>query len=214
MTTGFETLIADANGFLAQLKANNSRDWFQDHKEDYEARVKRPALAFADVIAADLAALTGSPITPKLFRVHRDVRFSRDKTPYTTHMHLLWSDDRSAGWFFGVSPDYVTSGCGVMNFDKTQLTRFRAFIDRDAGADFATMTEALLTEGFRLNDPPLKRVPAPYAKDHARGDLLRRKGMALWFDLAKPAHADPRAALLEVFTRTRSFQDMLSRAIS
>src|SRR5262245_55749499 len=67
--------------FLADLKANNTRDWFAAHRPVYEHAFLAPAEAFTQAIAAPLEALAGRPVSAKIFRIHRDVRFSKDKSP-------------------------------------------------------------------------------------------------------------------------------------
>jgi len=186
MRDSFAQEIARARSFLKELAAHNTRDWFQDNKKAYEAVVKNPGNAIGAEIAGRLSPLTGGEMGYKLFRINRDVRFSKDKTPYNTHMHLLWSDGPGPGFFFGVSPDYVTAGCGVMGLHKARLTAYRALVDRN-GAALAKEIEALLAQGYRLDDPELKRVPAPYDKAHPHGALLRRKSLALWSDMGADA---------------------------
>lgn len=180
MSDGFETLVPDARSFLRDLSANNNRDWFLDHKSRYEDQLKAPALALLDVIGAELEKRTGAPVETKLFRPHRDVRFSKDKTPYHTHLHMLWSGG-GMGWFLGIAPDYVSAGAGVFGFDKSQLTTWREMVDNDGDVIAATLS-GLQDKGARLGAPELKRVPAPFDKEHPHGALLRRKGLHLWFD--------------------------------
>jgi uncharacterized protein (TIGR02453 family) len=85
-------------------------------------------------MAEDIARATGKPHVPKVFRIHRDVRFSKDKTPYNTHLHMMWSRGaeatRAPAWFFGAAPDYLTFGMGVMGLEKDTLTRFREMVDK------------------------------------------------------------------------------------
>lgn len=177
----FSAAILVARDFLKKLKANNTRDWFLDHKKEYENAVKKPGTRIGEEIADRLSELTGHKARHKLFRVNRDVRFSKDKTPYNTHMHLLWDDGSGPGFFLGVSPEYITAGCGVMGLQKERLDRYRAKVDKH-GDTIAADIKALITKGYRLDDPDLKRVPSPYDKNHIHGDLLKRKSLALWFD--------------------------------
>lgn len=142
-----------------------------------------PAMALLDTIGADLERAIGAPPTPKLFRPQRDVRFSNDKTPYHLHLHMLWSTP-PVGWFLGIGRDYVSVGAGVMGFDKDALTDWRAAVDSPKGAELAGIIADLQASGARLDEPDLKRVPAPYDKDHPQGDLLRRKSVTVWFDLS------------------------------
>jgi hypothetical protein len=77
--------------FFERLKADNTKAFYESHKVFYRDEIKKPAELMGDLFAEDLARLTGKPHVSKVFRIHRDVRFSKDKTPYNTHLHLLWS---------------------------------------------------------------------------------------------------------------------------
>ncbi|WP_238364304.1 TIGR02453 family protein [Mesobacterium pallidum] len=181
MTDPFQDLVPKARAFLRELAANNERDWFTARKARYDAELKAPATALLDVMAGKLTAITDTPTETKLFRPNRDVRFSKDKTPYHTHLHLLWQSG-GAQWFFGVSPDYITCGGGRMGFDKDALTTWRETVDGPEGAALAAEVDRLVAVGMRLSEPELKRVPAPYPADHPRSLLLRRKSLTLWRD--------------------------------
>lgn len=201
-------LIEDAQSFLAELAQNNTRDWFAEHKIRYDTRLKRPAELLVAQVARWLEDREGQ-IRGKLFRPQRDVRFSEDKTPYHVHLHMMWSRADGRVWMFGISPSYVTAGTGVMSFDAQRLEAYRTAVAEAPGADLAQVLEAL---GGRMDPPELKRVPGPWAGDHPRGDLLRRKGLLLWDDtLAKAKTADLRAALQDSFARMQPVQDWLAR---
>lgn len=178
-------LIHDARGFLGELSDNNDKAWWDDNKERYEKGLKAPAKQLLDELCGPLGRLTGQHVTPKLFRPHRDVRFSNDKSPYHTHLHLLWSPAYTGplrpAYFFGVSPDYVTFGAGQPDFDKIGLAAWRRAIDA-GGAHFEDIMNGLSTGDYRISEPGYKRVPAPYDKDHPRALLLRRKGLSAWRD--------------------------------
>lgn len=214
----FAHVVDQANAFFTDLKANNNRDWFNAHKKDYEATVKKPGQLLLDVIADDLRNLTGATPKTKMFRINRDVRFSKDKTPYNTHLHLLWaptSDEETCNWFLGISPEYVTVGFGIMGFDKVPLVKFREFVDGPGGDKIATQTAALLKAGCRIDEPALKRVPSPFAKDHPRGDLLRRKGYVIWKDIEASAKADGlRKTVVNQFKAFEQLRETLDAAVS
>jgi uncharacterized protein (TIGR02453 family) len=206
MVDTFANLIPDAQAFLVELSANNNRDWFNANKATYESTLKAPALLLIDQVAHDLGRQSGQVLRPKLFRPHRDVRFSKDKTPYHTHLHMLWKiggtgekTDRDPALFLGISPDYVRIGGGMMGFDKTTLPRWRALVDGDFGDHVQAELDTLAAQGLTPNDPPLKRVPSPFAKDHRHGALLRRKGLAVWGDLSAPQTKAPQLAMSELF---------------
>ena len=205
MPDPFAHLIPDARAFLAQLAANNTRDWFGDHKARYETELKAPALLLLDQVAHDLGRQSGQVLKPKLFRPHRDVRFSKDKTPYHTHLHLLWMIEGASGpgLFLGIAPAYVRLGGGYMTFEKDMLTRWRTAVDGKLGDDLQKDMADLAQQGLEPDDPELKRVPAPFGKDHLRAGLLRRKGLTVWRDLPPEQFATPQAAMAELFKALR-----------
>jgi len=176
----YDTLIPDARAFLTKLAANNTRDWWQDNKATYDEKLKAPALALLDVLCPPLSDLTEASVKPKLFRPHRDVRFSKDKTPYNTHLHMMWQVDAGAPqnpvFFFGVGLDYVTLGAGMMGFDKPVLANWRKMVDLDTKRIMGIVAE-VEDKRFTLREPALKRVPPPFDKEHPAGHLLRMKGV-------------------------------------
>lgn len=190
MSDGFAEMIPRAIGFFERLGADNTRAFYEAHKDFYRDEIRKPAELMADLFAEDLTRATGKPHLPKVFRIHRDTRFSADKTPYNTHLHMMWSrgtEAKAPAWFFGASPDYLTFGMGVMGLEKDDLARYRRMVDRDGDDLTDAMEGAGATAGIALSDwgpEPLKRVPKPYDADHPHADLLRRKAFAL--DVALP----------------------------
>ncbi|WP_294222986.1 TIGR02453 family protein [uncultured Shimia sp.] len=180
-TDPFATLISDSRAFLNTLADNNSKDWFAGHKTTYESQLKSPALALLDTVSASLERQTGQVPSTKLFRPHRDVRFSKDKTPYHLHLHMLWSTPPT-GFFFGIGRDYLSVGGGIMGLDKDKLTRWRTLVDGASGTKIASALDDLQASGARMDDAELKRVPAPFDKDHPQAALLKRKSCTVWFD--------------------------------
>jgi uncharacterized protein (TIGR02453 family) len=185
MSDGFPDLIDSANGFFRDLAENNTREWFEPRKAQYTDTIRKPAALLADLVAEDLGRLTGHSHAAKLFRIHRDVRFSKDKSPYNPHLHMMWSQtgpDPRPVWFFGVAPDYITVGMGSTGLSGARLADYRALVDAKGPALEKAIAAARDEVGATLSDwgpPPLKRVPKPYAPDHPHGDLLRRKGLTL-----------------------------------
>ncbi|MDA0991990.1 MAG: DUF2461 domain-containing protein [Verrucomicrobia bacterium] len=173
--------------FLKNLKANNNRDWFTKNKTSYELAVKQPAEEFSALMTDALSDLTGLAHTAKIFRIHRDVRFSKDKTPYNDHLHISFLPDLPngppLGWHFGLEPGRLTVGTGIFGFKKPALESYRKRVAGSDGDDLAKILDPLVQKGARLNEPELKRVPAPFEPDHAHADLLRRKGLNVWLDL-------------------------------
>lgn len=175
----YSRLYPDAAAFLNELAAQNSREWFQSNKSRYDAQLKRPAERLLADIGHWLTADIGVEPRRKLFRPHRDLRFSEDKTPYHTHLHMMWSLPDGRVWMLGISPDYATLGAGIMAFESAQADRWRAALDGPEGDDLAAL---LAAQGWRCDPPELQRVPAPYPADHRHAALLRRKGLVAWQD--------------------------------
>jgi len=193
MSAQFSTLIPDTQQFFAELAQDNTKDWFHTHKPRYETRLKAPALALLEAVAPRVAELAGSDVKPKLYRAHRDVRFSKDKSPYKLHLHMLWAPQGSGtqpAYFFGIAPGYVSAGAGIMGFDTQQIADWRAFVSEREGTALQAKIEDACAQGARIDPPELKRVPSPFDKDHANADLLRRKSLTLWCDLGRTDHLE------------------------
>lgn len=187
MSDPFAPLVPEARTFFADLQANNTKEWFETHKARHADRIRKPAEALGAVMAAELGRLTGRALQPKVYRINRDVRFSKDKRPYNTHLHMLWSmgaEDRP-GWFFAVSPEGVSLSCGVMGFTPIGLDRTRRTIADDPGPwlDAVGALRAMGADIADWGEPPLKRVPKPWNDSHPAADLLRRKSLILTLPL-------------------------------
>jgi uncharacterized protein (TIGR02453 family) len=205
----FEGFRPEAIQFLADLALNNDRAWFTPRKAEYEALLKRPLEALIVAVAERFAA-RGIPLTAdparSPFRIYRDVRFSKDKSPYKTNIgaSFPWADvdpasgepRHGAGGYFHLQPGDSFVGGGMWHPEKPRLDAFRAIVDRqperiDAvlhDRDFASMYDGLIGDS-------LQRIPAGYPADHPRADLLRLKDVGVWRklgddELGSPALAD------------------------
>ena len=212
-TDPFAALIPEARAFLSDLAAHNNRDWFADHKAQYDSALKTPATLLLDQIAYDVGRQMDRTLSVKLFRPHRDVRFSKDKTPYHTHLHMMWTlggaGPTHPAFFLGVSPDYVRIGGGLMVFDKTTLPDWRNAIAGEFGVQLQTLLSDLAKDGLIPETPELKRIPPPFAKDHPQGGLLRRKGLAVWADMPTADWPKPLAALNRRFGQIKPLINLL-----
>lgn len=182
----------DAQPFLADLAAHNDRDWFAAHRATYETAIKAPAEAFVAAMVPIFSELAGRPVSGKVFRIHRDVRFSKDKRPYNAHLHIGFAPvggtspkAGGSGFYFGLEPDRLALGAGAFELPPAGVDAWRAAV-AEGGEEIAAIVADLAAQGFRLEGPELKRVPAPYPADHPRADLLRRKGITAWRDITDP----------------------------
>src|SRR5918994_4207840 len=193
--------------FLAELREHNDRDWFAGNKDRYEAHVLEPALAFVEDFgyrlpeisphfAADARRSGGS-----LFRIHRDTRFSKDKSPYKTNTgmyfrHKRAKDVHAPGYYLHLAPGEVFAGGGIWHPDTPAVTRVRDAIVRDPeGWSRATQ----LRDGLELGGDTLKRVPSGYDKAHPHAHDLKRKYYFAWVKLSEEVATAP--GFLDRYTR-------------
>jgi uncharacterized protein (TIGR02453 family) len=176
--------------FLNDLKGNNKREWFHDNKKRYEAIYKKPAAAFGQIVEAELENRTGLKHRSKTYRINRDIRFSKDKTPYNCHLHISFTpegrSEASPSWFFGLGVDRLSLGVGTFGFDKERLETYRSRVAGQDGERFNDIADKLKQTGVRFNDPDLKRVPKLFDQEHPRANWLKYKGLSCWIDDDQP----------------------------
>ena len=146
-TTTFEGFLPEAVEFLADLAQNNDRAWFQPRKADYERLLKEPLEALCVALDERFAA-AGIPLAAdparSPFRIYRDVRFAKDKSPYKTNIGasfpyvergpdgaVLPSDIHGAGGYFHLSPGEIFVGGGMWQPEKDRLAAWRAVVTGD-----------------------------------------------------------------------------------
>ena len=166
--TGFP---AEAIHFYEGLIANNNRTYWLANKLVYERTVRAPMLA--------LLAELGERGPYHVFRPNKDVRFSKDKTPYKDHIAAYGESEGGAGFYVQFSATGLVAGSGYYHMAGDQLDRFREALDDDArGSEIAAISDRLRTEGLELSAiGSLKTAPRGYPRDHPRIDLLRLKGL-------------------------------------
>jgi len=186
----FKGFSRQALDFLSELERNNNRTWFEDHRSAYDLSLLPQALAFVAALGAALRE-SGAKVAPEprlggsLFRIHRDVRFSRDKRPYKTHVGIRIRGPQRASSGPCVAPVYYVEfdarrlvlGVGIKEFDPQSLRAYRrAVAAQSTLAELAAIVRRAENEGHQVIGELTSRVPtAPSGKDG--GDLLRRKGL-------------------------------------
>ncbi len=172
--------------FLQGLRTNNNHEWFNSNRASYDKYVRDATQQFCDSVAYKLRLETGQDHSFKIFRIHRDLRFSKDKTPYNTHIHMAFTtecqDENVPAWMIGLEPDKLTFGAGVMKPSTKWLAAWRAHIASAAGRELSDALSELIKRGCRMPKPELKRIPPGFKKDHPHGELLRRKSLTVWLD--------------------------------
>ena len=161
----------EATRFYEGLIADNSRTYWQANKGVYESAVKGPMLALLDELAEF------GPY--HVFRPNKDVRFSKDKTPYKDHIAAYGESEGGSGYYVHFSATELLAGSGYYHMAPDQLDRYRAALDSDAvGAEIVAITDRLRADGLELAAmESLKSAPRGFPKDHPRIELLRLKGL-------------------------------------
>jgi uncharacterized protein (TIGR02453 family) len=159
--------------FFHGLKKDNSKAFFEAHRQVYEGQVRQPMEALLAEIERDL----GPDLEVKIFRLNRDLRFSPDKRPYKEHLGAYLSGARASGLYLQVSDDGLYLAIGSHEMAPDQLTRYRDAVAGKDGEKLGRIVAALVKDGYEVTDPSFKRVPTGYPADHPRGELLRCKGL-------------------------------------
>jgi uncharacterized protein (TIGR02453 family) len=196
----FSGIPIAALDFYEDLEADNSKTFWNANKSVYEESVKAPIL--------ELAALLGPEFgEAKFFRPYRDIRFSKDKTPYKTHQGVVFRDSSrylhisAAGLFVGGGYWHTTSG---------QVARLRRAVDDDlSGRALESALAAVTKSGLDVHGEQLTRVPSGFDKDHPRADLLRYKALTAGKEFGSPAWLSTKKAHTEIVKAWRSMSPLI-----
>jgi uncharacterized protein (TIGR02453 family) len=201
---GFSGFSDETLAFYDGLAADNSKAYWQDRREMFERAVRAPMAALLEALEPEFGPA-------KLFRPYRDVRFSKDKTPYKTEQGAVVAHPGGAGsWYVRVDGSGLLLGGGVMHLAADQLARYRAALDADrTGKPFAAAVKRLQGKGWTTMGDTLVRVPRGLDPDHPRAELLRHKSLALVADLGDPEWFTTPDCLDEVVTGWRAVTPLL-----
>lgn len=193
---------AETLRFLTDLRAHMDKAWFDANRGRYEAGYVEPAKAFVEAITPALDELvpgiaTEPRVNGSIFRINRDTRFSKDKTPYKDHLDLwFWEGDRktaTSGLFLRIAPDAVTVGAGAHGFDRDRLARYRdAVTSPAAGPDLSKFVAALDRAGHAVGGETYSRTPRGYTGTPDQERLLRHSALYAHAELPPDLAVDPK----------------------
>jgi len=172
--------------FLNDLAANNTRDWFKANSDRYEEQLRGPALQFIEDFEARLHKISPYFVASakksggSLFRIHRDVRFSRDKSPYKTYTgiqfrHEAGKDAHAPGFYLHLQPKELFVGVGTWRPDTPTVTAIREGIVADPTGWKRAIGGKRFKETLALSGESLKRPPRGFDGDHPLIEDLKRK---------------------------------------
>lgn len=188
--------------FFRELEKNNNRDWFLKNKSRYEKVVRDPLLELVSEVGPRLETINPHlvadprPVGGALFRIHRDVRFSKDKTPYKTHAGLRFPHEdgknvHAPGYYLHLEPSSVFVGSGIWHPDPVTLAKVRDAIVADPKGWKRAVSGKSFRERCRLGGESLKRPPKGYDPDHPFIEDLQRKDFIAYAALSESAACRP-----------------------
>ena len=192
----------EALEFFEGLEADNSKTYWQQHRDVYEQKVRVPMEELLKELAPDWGE-------GRIFRPYRDIRFSRDKSLYKTNIAAVIGDG-----YVHLSADALGVGSGMYEMAPDQLDRYRKAVDHDPSGDqLATRVVAAKAAGLEvIGHDVLKTAPKGYPKDHPRIELLRHKGLITWREWPAGAWLGTRKAkerVIEFFQQSKPVNDWL-----
>ncbi|MDQ7783403.1 MAG: DUF2461 domain-containing protein [Desulfomonilaceae bacterium] len=191
MPTGctFNGFPKESVEFYRELARNNNKEWFSAHKSRFEEYVMGPARDFVyemgkrlREIAPDIVA--DPRVNKSIFRPYRDTRFSKDKSPYKTHLGIfLWTGTLAKmdcpGYYFHLEPPIVMLGVGNHCFSKPLLQMYRdSVVDPILGPALAKAVRSVRKEGdYEIGVKHYKMIPRGYDKEHENAEFLLFSGL-------------------------------------
>ncbi|HMC71908.1 MAG TPA: DUF2461 domain-containing protein, partial [Mycobacteriales bacterium] len=199
---------AEALEFYEGLLADNSKTYWTANKSTYDDLVRAPMVAL-------LAELEPEFGPAKIYRPYRDVRFSKDKSPYKTQIAASFE----RGGYIRLSSEGLGAGSGMYMFSPEQVQRWReAVADDKSGKALVKVLDGLHKQDIGVSShDTLARVPTGYAKDHARAELLRYKDLVAWRDWPVAAWlgtAKAKTRIEEFFRTCAPLNDWLQKHVA
>jgi len=163
----------DFQPFFIGLELDNSKKYFEANRRTYEESVKGPMAALLESLEPDFGP-------GKVFRANRDIRFSKDKSPYKTNIAADVGMGARGG-YLSLDARGFTVATGRYMMSPEEIAKFRKKVAADGpGAQLAAIVSKLEKAGYDVGGEELKRVPPPWPQDHPRAELLRRKSLYVW----------------------------------
>jgi uncharacterized protein (TIGR02453 family) len=189
MTITFAGMPDEGLAFLEDLEDRNTKEFFDANKAVFRERVQAPFAALVEAAAARLRRTVPDLGQPKVFRIYRDLRFSRDKTPYKTSMSASVPSRPAGegggpgvdtGFYVNVGPAGLYVASGLYHPGRPELERVRAAIaDPGTGPELEAILAKAAGKGLEPYLDPLQRMPKPFPADHPRAGLLKARSLVL-----------------------------------
>jgi len=193
MNTNLKDFPKKTVSFLKKLSRNNSREWFEENRDLYNSNFLEPCFQFVIEMGDKLQDLDPDIVAiPKIdksiFRLHRDIRFSKDKTPYKTNAGLYFWNGKmkkmdASGFYFHLEPKYFGAGLGIYNFPPHLLKKYRDVVSNSASAkELHQIVRSLEKKGFTIGGLKFKKTPKGYNANTAYPGYLLFDGLYAWYE--------------------------------
>lgn len=210
MRSAFPGFPAEGLTFFAALQRNNRREWFQPRKAIFDEKLKQPMLELVSAVNLAMKKFAPDYVTDPekaVYRLYRDTRFSKDKTPYKDHVAAFFSrrgDKESAGYYFAISHKSVAVGGGIYMPTPEMLIAIRQHL-AEHHEEFRKIAGVRAIRQFfpEMEGERLTRVPKGYPTDHPAADLLRKKNFIFYVELPAELAGTP-AVYTEVVKRFKA----------
>ena len=221
--------------FLRDLKRNNNREWFLKHKPRYEAEVRQPCLHFIAELDAPLKKISAEyvaspkPVGGSLFRIHRDTRFSKDKTPYKTHAGMSFYHQATRAtarsetmgrldapvFYLGVEPGASFIGAGLWHPQPDTVKRVRNYMLNNPASWKKATRSAAFRKAFSMDGESLSRPPQGYDPQHELIEDLKRKDFVCGASLtdAQLCESDAMKLVVKHYAQAAPMVDWLCGAL-
>ena len=219
-----ENYLKPVLDFLSELAQHNQRDWFKQHQDDYQAAHQRFEIFVEELILAYRSVEDLGPLTARdcVMRIYRDVRFTRDKSPYQTHMAAsITKGGRHSPrfpYYLHIAPhDQSLIAGGLYMPSGSQLARFREQIDRNSAPLRAIFNDDRFRRVFGApGGESLKTAPQGYSRDHPDIDLLRLKQVTVSYTLpdALVLSAHILDQVVDILALMKPFLDYLNETVA
>lgn len=181
--------------FLKDLKKNNNRLWFHANKERYEKEVRNPFLDFIGELGPQLRKISkhmvadNSPTGGSMFRIYRDTRFAKDKTPYKTAASAKFRhanrDVHAPGFYLHLEPGECYSAAGIWHPEPPTLSQIRDSISSHPSKWKAMLENKNFKKHYKLEGDTLVRPPKGYDPNHPFIDDIKRKDFLVWMEFGE-----------------------------
>ena len=185
---GFAGMPDEGLAFLEDLEERNTKEFFDTNKRLFKEQVEAPFTALVEAATARLRRSVPTVGQPKIFRIYRDLRFARDKTPYKTSMSASvpsrppedGGQGVATGFYVNVGPAGLYTASGLYHPGRPELERVRAAVaDPELGPELEAILRRAAAKGLEPWLDPLQRLPRPWPADHPRAGLLKARSLVL-----------------------------------